>query len=60
MLHYFLVRFSKQGRTVEHGWMLAESPAEVLGWARAMHYDLDMTYIGIADMKSVLPAVLES
>lgn len=58
MMHWFLTYLTKGGKTIEAGWMLAENGDELIQYANIMGYGIDLTYLGPADMSSILPKIL--
>lgn len=52
-MNWYLTTLTRGDKIVERGWMLAETDRELIDYARAMRYGIDVTYVGLADMTAV-------
>jgi hypothetical protein len=57
-MNWYLTKFTRKGRPIERGWMLAETDHELIDYARIVGYSIEIEYLGAADMKAVLPTIL--
>ncbi len=61
VMHYFLVYlFDKRTkRHIESGWMMSPNPEELLAHAKSIHADIDMKYMGQADLSKFACEIFE-
>jgi len=58
-MNWYMTTLTKHGRVIESGWMLAQTDRELIDYAHAMGYGIDIRFIGPANMHAVLPEVIK-
>jgi hypothetical protein len=58
-VNWYLVTLTKAGAIVERGWMLARTDTELIDYARTMRYDIDIEFLGRADMAAVTCEIVQ-
>lgn len=58
MFYWFMVTATYKGIVRDRGWMLASGANELIEWAKAMNYGIDIEFLGPADMTSPFPTLL--